>query len=164
MKVTLMILLLGLSLPAFAGDFDNWYFKFISVERKVKGETFSPDGKIVGTFTGKTSGEVSKDGKKFTEMYEYMFMPEENHSKDTLIWLKDEKGIFRSATELQTGQKIWFQLTLKAENQYELKATFDDGKTCETKAEMKEDGVLHAVDVTKDVDGNVVFTLKYTRT
>ena len=164
MKVSLMILLFGLSSPAFAGDFDNWYFKFISVERKVKGETFSADGKIVGTFTGKTFGETSADGKKFTENFEYTYMPEEHLAKDTLIWIRDEKGTFRSSTELHSGEKIWFELTLKAENQYQLKATFDDGKTCETSAQIREDGVLHAVDITKDVDGKVVLTLKYTRT
>ncbi len=158
-----MILLFCLNLPAFAGGMDNWYFKFISVERKVVGETLSPEGKVIGTFTGTTSGEASVDGKQFTEKFEYFYMPEEHRVKEALVWIEDENGVFRSAAEFPLGNKFTCELTVKADSQYHLKTMYVDGRTCETTAQLKEDGVLHAVDVAKDVDGKVVFTLNYTR-
>lgn len=163
MKVLLMISLMCLPLSVLADDLDNWYFKFLSVERKVTGETFSAEGENVGTFTGTTSGEVSEDGKTFTERFEYLYMPEEHHVKDTLVWTKDEKGIFRSSSEDSLGNKFFCELSIKADDQYHLKTIFEDGRTCETTAELKEDGVLHAIDTAKDKEGNVVFMLKYKR-
>ncbi len=163
MKLCLMFSLLCLPLPAFAGDFDAWYFKFLSVERKVVGETLSADGKVVGTYAGTTSGEASADGKQFTEKFEYLYMPEEHRVKEALIWTKDENGMFRSTSEFPVGNKFTCELTIKEEQQYHLKTTFEDGRTCETTAQLKEDGVLHAVDTAKDKEGNVIFTLKYTR-
>lgn len=163
MKAFLFIFLLGSSLSAFAGDFDAWYFKFLSVERKVVGETLSAEGKVVGTFTGKTSGEVSADGKQFTEKFEYLYMPEEHRVKEALVWKKDVDGVFRSSSVLPDGSKFSCELTVKEDNQYHMKSTFEDGRSCETNAQLKEDGVLHAVDLAKDEEGNLVFTLKYTR-
>lgn len=163
MKLLLIFFLFCLPLPAFAGDLDNWYFKFISVERKVTGETLSADGKVVGTFAGTASGEASADGKSFTEKFEYLYMPEEHRVKEALIWTKDENGVFRSSSEFPVGNKFTCELNIKEGHQYHLKTTFEDGRTCETLAQLKEDGVLHAVDTAKDKEGNVVFTLKYTR-
>ena len=164
MRTFLIIYLICISLPAFAGDFDNWYFKFLSVERKVKGETFAPDGKVIGGFSGINSGEASKDEKQFTEKFEYTYMPEELHVKDSLVWTKDLNGIFHSSSEFPADSKFSCELTIKDQNQYLLKTTFEDGRTCETTAQLKEDGILYAVDTAKDKDGAVVFILKYTRT
>jgi hypothetical protein len=163
MKLLLQIFLFCLPLTAFAGDFDAWYFKFLSVERKVVGETLSADGKVVGTYTGMTSGAPSADGKSFTEKFEYLYMPEEHRVKEALVWTKDVDGVFRSSSEFPVGNKFTCVLTVKADNQYLLKSTFEDGRTCETTAQLKEDGVLHAVDTAKDAEGNLIFTLKYTK-
>jgi hypothetical protein len=163
MRVFLTIYLFCLPLSAFAGDLDHWYFKFISVERKVTGEIFSPDGKLVGTFTGKASGSTSADGKQFTEKFEYVYWPEKDRMKDSLVWTKDENGIFHASAENPVGKKFKCELIIKDENQYLLKTTYEDGRTCETTAELREDGILYAVDIAKDKEGEVVFTLQYKR-
>ena len=121
-----------------------------------------PARKVVGTFTGTTSGEASADGKQFKEKFEYLYMPEEHRVKEVLVWAKDESGTFRSASEFPGGNKSTCQLNITEDQQYHLKTTFEDGRTCETIAQLKEDGVLHAVDTAKDKEGNVMFTLKYT--
>jgi hypothetical protein len=164
MKLLLINCLFCMSLPVLAGDFDGWYFKFLSVERKIAGETRSEHGKVVGAFTGTASGEISADGRSFTEKFEYLYMPEEHHVKEKLLWIKGEDGVFRATAELPDGNKFFCELTVKDENHYQLKTTFEDGRTCETNAELKEDGVLHAVDTAKDEEGNIIFTLKYTKT
>lgn len=163
MKLLLIFFLFCLPLSVIAGDFDAWYFKFLSVERKVLGETLSAEGKVVGTFTGKTSGEVTADGKTFTERFEYFYMPEEHRVIEALVWSKGEDGVFRTSAEFPAGNKFTCELTVKDDNQYHLKSTFEDGRTCETTAQLKEDGVVYALDVAKDHEGKVVFTLKYTR-
>ncbi len=164
MKLSLQIFLFCLPLSVFAGDFDAWYFKFLSVERKVVGETLSAEGKVVGTFTGTTSGAAAADGKTFTEKFEYFYMPEEHRVKELLVWKKDENGVFHATAELPVGNKFSCALTVKDDRHFHLKTTFENGGTCETTAELKEDGVLHAVDTAKDKDGNMIFTLKYTKT
>jgi hypothetical protein len=163
MKLLLVLFPFFLTSSVFAGDFDAWYFKFISVERKVVGETLSAEGKVVGTFTGTTSGEASADGKTFTEKFEYFYMPEEHRVIEALVWTKGEDGVFRTSAEFPAGNKFTCELSVKDDSHYHLKSTFEDGRTCETTAQLKEDGVLHAVDVAKDAEGKLVFTLKYTR-
>ena len=163
MKFLLSIFLVCLPLNAFAGDFDAWYFKFLSVERKVVGETLSAEGKVVGTFTGKSSGEVSADGKSFSEKFEYFYMPEEHRVKEALVWKKNVNGGFQASAEFPAGNRFSCELTIKDEKNFILKTTFENGGTCVTAAELKDDGVLHAVDTAKDAEGNLIFTLKYTK-
>ncbi len=163
MKLLLQIFLFCLPLPAFAGDYDSWYFKFLSVERKVAGETLSAEGKVVGAFTGKTSGEIAADGKSFTEKFEYLYMPEEHRVKEALVWKKDVNGVFQAKAEFPAGNKFSCELTIKDDRNFHIKSTFADGGTCETTGQLNDDGVLHAVDTAKDKDGNLIFTLKYTK-
>jgi len=164
MKLPIMIFPLCMSLPVLAGDFDAWYFKFLSVERKIAGETCSANGEVVGAFTGKASGEISEDGRSFIEKFEYLYMPEEYHVKEKLVWTKGEDGVFRASAEFPPGNKFSCELTVENENRYHLKTTFEDGRTCETRAEIRDDGVIHAVDTAKDEDGNMILKLKYTKT
>lgn len=163
MKSCLIIILCCLAMPAFAGDFDAWYFKFLSVERKVVGETFSAEGKVVGTFTGKTSGAATADGKSFEEKFEYLYMPEENQVKEALVWTRDVAGVFHATAEFPAGNKFSCELTIKDDQNYHLKTVFENGGSCESTGQLKEGGVVHAVDTAKDAEGNIIFTLKYTK-
>ncbi|MCB1098031.1 MAG: hypothetical protein KDN22_20840 [Verrucomicrobiae bacterium] len=158
----LLIAVLSLPVSVFGGDFDNWYFEFLSERCEISGKTFSPDGKETGTFTGASTGKVSPKGAKFTESFEYIYMPGDHKAKDSLVWTKGKDGIFRSASKDSAGNRFSIELTVKADHHYDLKSTFADGRTIETKAKLRE-GVIHAVDTARTKEGEVVFVLKYTR-
>jgi hypothetical protein len=147
----------------FGGDFDNLYFEFSKQKCEISGETFSPTGKKDGTVTGKSVGEISGDGKEFTENFEYIFMPGGHEGKDTVVWKKEEDGIYRSTGKNTEGVKFTYELTVKSEKEYNSITTFGDGRTVVTKAELKEDGSIHAVDTGKTKNGDVVFIIKYKR-
>ncbi len=163
MKLLLIIAVFSLPLSVFGGDFDNWYFKFLSERCDITGKTFSPDGKKTGTFTGTSTGKVSPTEATFTESFEYVYMPGDHKAKDSLVWTKVKDGVFRSASEDPAGNRFSIELTVEADNKYRLKSTFADGRTIETEASLREDNVIHAVDTARTKAGEVVFVLKYTR-
>lgn len=163
MKATILLFLFCLPVCVFGGDFENLYFEFSRQKCEISGETFSPDGKKDGTVTGKSSGEISGDGKEFTEDFEYTFMPGGHKGKDTVVWKKGDEGIYRSTGKNTQGVKFTYELIVKSEKEYNSITRFADGRTVETKAELKEDGVIHAVDTGKTKDDNVVFIIRYKR-
>lgn len=163
MKTLAIIAIVCLPISVFGGDFENWYFEFVSERTEISGKTLSSDDKQTGTYTGTSTGSVSPNGTEFTETFEYIYMPGDHKTKYALVWTKGKDGVFRSLGEDPSGNKFSFELTIKADKQYNLKCIFADGTTIEAVARLNKDDIIHSVDTARTKMGDIACIYKYTR-
>ena len=164
MKSLFVALFCLLSVAAWAGDFDNWYFQLASERCEVEGEIFNAAGEQIGTFVGVTHGELSEDGKSFTEHFEYTYMPGGAKSKGSATWTRGKDGAYRASGKTPDRVRYFTQMKVEKNKTYIQRSSFTDGRMAESKAQLKEDGSLSLVDTIKTKEVGLMMTLTYRRT
>ncbi len=154
----LFLLLLPLTLSA--GDFDNWYFAYLKSPCKVTGEAFSSDNKLFGAFSGTTVGEVTPDGKSFTQEFEYVYKPENHTAKGTIKWIKQKDGVFIGSAVDQNGTKVSVKMTFENPRRITKVAKLEGGRTVETIAQLEADKTIHVKDTARTKAGEIAFVTK----
>lgn len=163
MKLHIAFALFSLTLAATAEDFKNWYFSYLSEPCHVKGNVFAPDLKQNGTFAGKTRGEVSADGKSFTESFSYEYEPGGQKAESELVWTMGDDGSYRTEGNDLGGNTFNSELRVTGDDSYSITCLFADGKTINTIGERKANGIIYSTDTGKTKEGVVVFIMKYVR-
>ena len=162
MKALLLLLAL-ISLPSslLAGDFDNWFFDFMTGRCEVEGEMLDAENKQIGTFVGVTKGAISADGKKFTVKFEYTYMPQGVKAADSCTYTKHKDGVYRAAGVDPDGVKYKIELKIEEDKTATNKSTKADGRMVHSILALKKDGAIHATDTLNFKGLGVVSRINY---
>ncbi len=146
-----------------AEDFSNWYFKAHSKALEVTGKTKSPEGELLGTFTGSSTGTLDADASTFIEKFEYTYFPGGQTFKFKIVWTKGEDGIYKAAAEGSDGSKSNAVLTIVSETVYRVKFVRDDGLIIKTEGKLDKENSIHTTDTGINTDGKTVLLMTYTQ-
>jgi hypothetical protein len=162
MKTFAIIVLFLLPALASGEDFKKWFFDLHLEECEISGKILSPQDEEIGTFSGKSTGKLSPDGKRFTTSFDYVYLPRGNKESYALVWTKGNDGVFRSSSDDSAKAKHTCELVVEA-NRYVLKTTYPDGTIVKTEGLLGKDKVVRSDDAARNKDGDIVAKLKYTQ-
>jgi len=162
MKTLATFVLFLLPTLASGGDFKNWFFDLHLEECEISGKILSPQDEEIGSFSGKSTGKLSPDGKKFTTSFEYVYLPRGNKESYTLVWTRGNDGVFRSASDDLAKANYACELVVEL-NRYTLKTTYPDGNVVKTDGVLGKDKVVRSDDTARNKDGDILAKLKYTQ-
>lgn len=161
MRAFSVFVFMALSVSVFSENFSNWYFSSHSKAFEVAGKTMSPEGDVIGSFTGSSTGELDSNAGTFTEKFSYTFFPSGKKSDSKIVWSKSKEGVYTGVGSSSTGAKWTLSLTMVSGTVYRIVSVFPDGFTVSTEGQLQKDGSIRTTDKGTSQDGQKAAVMTY---